>query len=68
MNKFTLGSIAGPQRKMKPLKDALSGLRQFVAPECPLKLMKSFLFHIKSSFSFQDATKWIFHYFFKDLH
>ena len=37
------------------LKDALSGSRQFLATENPLKMMaKGFLFHLKSSFRSQD--------------
>ena len=35
-------------------KGALSGLRQFLATESPLKLMKNaFVFHLKSSFRSQ---------------
>ena len=33
-------------------KGALSGLRQFLATESPLKLMKKILFHLKKLFSF----------------
>ena len=38
------------------LDGALSGLRQFLATEMPLKLMKNvvFLFHLSSSFRSQD--------------
>ena len=36
-------------------KGELSGLRQFLATESSLKFMKNaFLFHLKSSFHFQD--------------
>ena len=36
-------------------KSALSGLRQFLATESPLKMIKKcFLFHLKSSFRSQD--------------
>ena len=38
-------------------KGALSGLRQFLANESPLKMMKKcFLFHLKSSFHLQDIS------------
>ena len=38
------------------IKGALSGLRQFLATEYPLKMMKKcFLFHLKSSFRSQDS-------------
>ena len=33
---------------------ALSGLRQFLATESPLKMMKNAFFHLKSSFRSQD--------------
>ena len=33
---------------------ALSGLRQFLATESPLKMMKNAFFHLKSSFHSQD--------------
>ena len=37
------------------IKGALSSLRQILAIESPLKMMKGyFLFHLKSSFSSQD--------------
>ena len=40
---------------VEDFKGALSGLRQFLATESPLKLMKIFfLFHLKSSFRSQD--------------
>ena len=39
----------------KGTKVALSGLRQFLPNESPLKMMKKcFLFHFESSFCFQD--------------
>ena len=41
-------------------KDALSGLRQFLATESPLKTMKdTFLFHLKSSFCSQDIQLFV---------
>ena len=37
------------------VKDAFTGLRQFLPNESPLKMMKKcFLFHFESSFCFQD--------------
>ena len=44
-------------KRVEPLnfKGALSGLRQFLATESPLKMMKNaFYFHLKSSFCYQD--------------
>ena len=41
--------------RLKPsLKGALSGLRQFLATESHLKMIKMFLFYLKSSFHSQD--------------
>ena len=40
--------------KFNHFKGALSGLRQFLATESPLKMMKSAFFHLKSSFRTQD--------------
>ena len=41
--------------RLKPsLKGALSGLRQFSATESHLKMIKMFLFYLKSSFHSQD--------------
>ena len=45
------------------IKGALSGLRQFLATESPLKLMKiAFLFHLKSSFALKilKFLSWLF--------
>ena len=42
-------------RKAMLVKDALSGLRQFLATKSPLKMMKNaFKFYLKSSFCSQD--------------
>ena len=42
------------------LKGALSGLRQFLALESPLKIMKNaFLFNLKSSFCSQDISVFV---------
>ena len=41
-------------------KGALSGLKQFLATESPLKIMKNvFLFHLKSSFRSQDIQVFV---------
>ena len=39
---------------LKKVKGALSGLKQFLATESPLKDEKCFLFHLKSSFHSRD--------------
>ena len=39
---------------LSDIKGALSGLRQFLAIQSPLKMMKCFLFHLESSFCSQN--------------
>ena len=53
-----VGKISNKNLKLlymdNEVKGALSGLTQFLATEIPLKMIKCFLFHVKSSFCSQN--------------
>ena len=53
--KYYTRNLNDANKRLKELKGVLSGLRQFLATENPLKMMKNaFLFHLKSSFRSQE--------------
>ena len=53
---ITIGKLGKHENQLVEffIKGALSGLRQFLADESSLNMMKIFLFHLKSSFRSQD--------------